>query len=108
MCFGAQNKLFDMANQFINKETCEIVAFCDNDDNKQGIIWNDLPIFSINALKNVKYDFIIVNAFYSYNIIEKKLIENGIPDSKILPLLSLQTLKYLQFPTNGLQIVNNS
>ena len=98
VCFGAQTKLIDLANQLINHETCEIIAFCDNDIDKQGIVWNDLPVFSTSSLKNIEYDFIIVNAFYSYKVIEQNLIENGIPDSKILPLLSLDTLKYLQFP----------
>ena len=98
VCFGVQTKLFDITNQLINHETCEIIALCDNDKNKQGIVWNDLYVLSINQLKNIKYDFIVVNAFYSYKVIEQNLIENGISDSKILPLLSLETLKYLQFP----------
>ena len=90
--FGAANAMFQAANEHLRHDNCEIIAFCDNNEYKQGLIWNDLPVLSVSQLKNLDYDFIIVGAWYSYNVIRKSLLNAGIPDTKIMPLLSLKTV----------------
>ena len=88
--FGAAEIMFQAAKENLNDD-CEIIAFCDNNEFKQGIIWNDLPIISINDLKNFNFDFVIVGAWFSYHIIRKNLLDAGIDNKKILPLLSLKS-----------------
>ena len=93
--FGATNTMLQAAIENLRYDSCEIVAFCDNNEHKQDIIWNDLPILSINRLNEVEFDFIVVGAWFSYQLIKKSLMESGISESKILPLLSIQTISLL-------------
>ena len=96
--FGAADTMLQVANEHLRYDNCEIVAFCDNNEYKQGLVWNELPILSINQIKDTDYDFIIVGAWYSYNMIRENLLNAGIPDSKIMPLLSLKTIILLTEP----------
>ena len=96
--FGAANAMLQAASESLRNDTCEIVAFCDNNEHKQGIIWNELPILSIDKLNEVEYDFIVVGAWFSYQYIRQNLIDAGISESKILPLLSIKSISLLTNP----------
>ena len=96
--FGAAEEILQNAKEMIREDTCEIVAFCDNDDYKQELIYKDLRIIKINQLNEVEFDFIIVGAWYSYGLIKNNLLEYGIPNQKILPLLSVKSVMLLTEP----------
>ncbi len=93
--FGANTELFQKANVFLRLDNCEIVAICDNDINKQGIIWQNLPVIPASKLNEMTYDFVIIGAWYSYHDIRKSLINIGVPENKILPLLSIKSVMFL-------------
>ena len=93
--FGASDELIKLALENLKLETCEIVALCDNDKRKQNLKWNNLPIVAINHLQDLEFDFIVVNALYSYHVIQESLVINGIQSNRILPLLSLSTIMFL-------------
>ena len=98
--FGASDNLIKSALETLKLKTCEIIALCDNDKYKQGLKWNNLPIISINHIHELEFDFIVINALYSYHIIYKNLVMVGIQSNKIIPLLSLTKIMFLTDKVN--------
>ena len=96
--FGVSDEIIQKAMKMINFSNCEIVAFCDNDTNKQGLTFNNLPVLPVQKLKNIEYDFIIVTAWFSYQVIRNNLINFGVSKDKIMPLLSVRTVMLLVEP----------
>ena len=96
--FGAADEIINDISKFIKDDNCEIIAFGDNDKNKQGLMFNNLPILSATQIQNLEYDFVIIGAWYSYNFIKRDLLDAGIPNYKILPLLSMKSVMLLSEP----------
>lgn len=97
--FGATENMYKAACEHLTSD-CEIVAFCDNNEFKQGIIWNGRPILSINQLKSFDFDYLIAVDKYSYPTVRKQIINSGVADEKILPLLTLQNWQLFVEPIN--------
>lgn len=62
----------------IYKENYEIVAFADNDTNKIGTEYCELPIISPQKLHDIKFDVILIGSLIGINDIPKQLEELGI------------------------------
>ena len=93
--FGASDGIIQKTHAVIKHENCDIIALCDSDEHKQGIALDGLRVISIDQLTEMNFDFIIVGAWFSYHIIRKNLINAGIPDYKILPVLSIKNIMLL-------------
>ena len=93
--FGATDEIIKIANNAIRHDVCEFIALCDNDESKQNLIYDGLPIIKINQVQEFQFDYIIVGAWYSYQAIKKQLLNVGVMDNKILPLMSVNLIKLL-------------
>ena len=87
LIFGAMEWIYDCACEKLNFFEVNINGFVDNNVHKQKLLFHQRPVYSISQLKNVEYDFILVGAWASYEIIKKQLIESGVEEGKIMPLL---------------------
>ncbi len=61
----------------------EVIAYCDFFDNIKTDSYQDLPLLAINEIKNVSFDYIILNKT-DENLAKSLLKSNGIDDNKIL------------------------
>lgn len=90
--FGASKKFYQCALESFDSRNVKIIGFSDNCSEKQGLIFEQLPIFNPTELVNIDFDYIIVCAWFSYNEIYNQLIDLCIPKEKILPLLNINKL----------------
>jgi len=67
-----------------NNDSYETIAFCDNDEKKQGELFNDIKIISPNDIKNINYDYIVIASMYVTEIKEQLITELGIESNKII------------------------
>lgn len=65
------------------KKKYQIVAFADNDVNKQGGNIDDIPIIGPNDIENLIWDQIIIVSTSAMEAIRNQLLELGIPEQKI-------------------------
>ena len=87
LVFGAMDWIYDCACEKLNFFEVNIKGFIDNNVYKQKLLFHNKPVYSISQLKDVEYDYILVGAWASYEIIRKQLMESGIEEEKIMPLL---------------------
>lgn len=87
--FGAGIYAKSIAKKSLNElADYEIVAFIDNDESKQGKFFkinNDksIKIYSVDILKNIEFDRIIITTYTGYNEVTKQLLQLGIDERKI-------------------------
>jgi len=93
--FGVQKYAYDVAQEAINLDHCEIIAFSDNDLSKCGLIYESIKIVSPSELLEMEFDYVLISAWYSYGVIRQQLIEIGINAKQIMPLLDLNCLRWL-------------
>lgn len=93
--FGAARFVYEASQTAINFDTSEIVAWSDNDSQKWGVSYEGLNIVPPAKLRELRFDYIVVGAWYSYMDIRNGLLELGIPGSKIIPLLKRRHLRFL-------------
>lgn len=94
--FGATKIAYETALQSINFDLVEIIAFSDNDEYKWDIEFEGIKIVSPQNILNQPYDYILICAWYSYEVIKNQLINIGIKNEKILPLLKEKSIKWLK------------
>lgn len=87
LIFGAMEWIYDCACEKLNFFEVNIKGFIDNNVYKQKLLFRNKPVYSISQLKDVEYDYILVGAWASYEIIKRQLIEGGVEEGKIMPLL---------------------
>ena len=88
------------------KERYEIVAFTDNDKNKNGGYINDLPIIPPNEIVSKQWDKIVIASITGMYIIQQQLIDMGIEKSNIdISYMELQVKAREQFLSDFAQIV---
>lgn len=69
----------------INMDQTNIVAFLDNNKEKQGKLMKNLPIYSPLAVAQLHYDFIVIASQFVTEIYDQ-LVSLGVPNDKIIPL----------------------
>ncbi len=79
--FGATLSAKEMYRKIM--EQYEIVAFADNDPNKQGGGIFGAPVISPLDIRSWTWDEIIIVSFSSKEAIKKQLVDMGIPEQKI-------------------------
>lgn len=90
--FGASKIFYQCALESFDSRNVKIIGFSDNCSEKQGLIFEQLPIINPTELASIHFDYIIVCAWFSYNEIYNQLINLCIPKEKILPLLNINKL----------------
>ena len=63
-------------------EDSEIIGFIDNNEKKQGTLFHNKVVFSINEINNLTWDVIVICSV-AYKAIVKQLLEIGIASEKI-------------------------
>ena len=94
--FGAADFIVHATRNMLRPENCEIIAFADNNKEKQGLLYEGVPVLSPSALMGATFDYVVVGAWASYGTIRDTLLKLGLPDEKILPLLSLESISAMQ------------
>ena len=92
--FGATKCITQAIKDKIRPENCEIVAFVDNNKDKQGLYYEGVPIFAPLRLTTVEFDYVVIGALPYYEEINNQLLKLGIPAKKILPLLYVKSVIY--------------
>lgn len=87
LIFGAMEWIYECACEKLNFFEVNMNGFVDNNVNKQKLLFYKKPVYSISQLKKVEYDYILIGAWASYEIIKMQLIESGVDEGKIMPLL---------------------
>ena len=68
----------------IDKASCMVKGFIDNDKRKQGILWDDsLMIYKPEILKTAEFDYIFISPI-DYKEIEQVCLDMGIPKEKLI------------------------
>lgn len=76
------------AETFINqldKERTRVVAFLDNNEEKNGTYYYDIKIYGPDAISDISYDFIIIASQF-VTPIYNQLIELNVPSDRIIPV----------------------
>jgi len=76
---------------YINFNNVNIIAFIDNNKNKQGKIFDGKKIISMEESKNYNYDYIVIASQY-YSEITKQILAFGINKDKIVQLYNCSRL----------------
>lgn len=79
--WGAGAKLEDVYHN-LNK-TCTVIGILDNNEQKQGLIWNNIPIISPQKIREKEYDAVIVSVLND-SPIEEECINMKIPKEKVI------------------------
>ena len=92
--FGVGTACDSFFNEVENwSELFNLIAFCDNDQKKQGEIKNGKKILSKNDLMFMDFDYIFISSSFYYSEIHAQLREMEISPDKILPLRLLKLYK---------------
>ncbi len=84
---GAAKFIYNVVRRTVNFNNVDIVAFLDNNDYSKGIVYEHIPIFSVKKIKELEFDYILIGAWHSYGDIFNQLLEMGIPNDKIMPVV---------------------
>lgn len=79
--FGATKSAMAMYTEISKKY--DIVAYCDNDQNKWGSEINDVKVIAPKLIPTVNYDEIIIASLSAMDVIRKQLLDMGIDECKI-------------------------
>lgn len=79
---GSSSKKID---RIINKDKNMVIAYVDNNVEKQGLIFNGLPVYNPSKLIDVEFDFVIICSIY-FTEIYQQLVDIGINQKKIIDL----------------------
>lgn len=79
--FGASKSAMKIYDEI--KKTSEIIAFCDNDENKWGGCIDNVKIISPSEIMDMQCDKIIITSFSSMNVIKQQLCDMGVSEGKI-------------------------
>lgn len=82
---GINNEIYEVIKNEINPRNAEIVLFFDNEETKQGICYENIPIAapSKQLFEEYSIDFVLVAALSAYENVKKQLVELEIPRDKI-------------------------
>lgn len=70
---------------YLFKDNCRILGFLDNNEEKQGQLFADRPILGIEQIEDFDYIIIATKILESTRSILGQLLENNIPEDKIIP-----------------------
>lgn len=79
--FGASKSAMKIYDEI--KKKSEIIAFCDNDENKWGGNIDNVKIISPSKIMDMQCDKIIITSFSSMNVIKQQLCDMGVSEGKI-------------------------
>ena len=100
--FGAAKVIFEKAVETLDGKKTKIIAFSDNDKHKWNIAYEGINIIRPEDIKFFIYDYILIGAWYSYGEIKKQLMDLGVAEKKIMPLLEIKSLKWIKDDTSGI------
>lgn len=100
--FGAAKFIFEKAVETLDGKKTKIIAFSDNDKHKWNIVYEGIDIIRPEDIKIFIYDYILIGAWYSYGEIKKQLMDLGVAEKKIMPLLEIKSLKWIKDDTSGI------
>jgi glycosyltransferase family protein len=80
--FGV-GKSSELVQKCLLNNEVKVVGYCDNDSNKQGVLYNNLPIMAPDVLSHYDFDYMIVATFH-YTDVYDQLINLNINDSMII------------------------
>lgn len=86
--FGITDAILGVLRNKIDPRQAEIVAFVDNDKNKQGCLCMNIPIMPLCKTKIDKDCYVIVTALSSYEAVKEQLVQYGVNDKKIQPFIA--------------------
>ncbi len=93
--FGTGKKFEQYKNILIN---VEIVAFIDNDTNKQGSYINQLPVINPKDVLRYQFDYVIIMSVY-IDVMKKQLIDLGVEQQKCVSYLDCEDIvEYVSDP----------
>lgn len=70
---------------YMFKNNCKILGFIDNDERKQGQVFADRPVMKLAMIEEFDYIIIATKILESTRSILGQLLENNIPEEKIIP-----------------------
>lgn len=63
------------------------------DDVKKGSIFFKTTVLPINKIQTLDYDMVVLSTFLRREAVYQSLLENGVPDEKILAIYDVQSVK---------------
>lgn len=88
LIFGANEFIYGVAQDNLDFFKINLIGFVDNDINKHNLLFCHKQIYSVSAIQTLCYDYILVGAWASYRDVKTQLLDSGIAEKKIMPLLS--------------------
>lgn len=92
--FGATEISIGIVRRGLLLENVSVVAFSDNNLDKCGVVIDNIPVIHSSKITDYHFEYVLISAWRSYDIIRKQLISLGVPERKI-DLLYTEKVPYL-------------
>lgn len=100
--WGGSELVYNSIRDNINPVVSQIVTFIDSDKNKQGLVFNGIPIIGIEDLNDEDIEYILIAAYSGMQSIIKEL-EGRIEHRKIQPYISPTLCEFNVGDLSGLE-----
>lgn len=80
---GVSERNLEIMNKIKILENSEVIAFLDNDRNKWGTTFLEIPVYSPEKLVDLEYDYIAIWSSYQTEIRTQLIEELGVPEERI-------------------------